>query len=69
MNYDNGDSRGTWKAINLLLNRKSKITGITKLKIGESDYLQIQNRFPMLLMITFHQLDVKLIKDFFATGN
>ena len=33
---DDGNTRRTWKAINLLLGRKSKITGMTELKVGES---------------------------------
>lgn len=45
---DKGDSRRTWRAINMLLGRKSKISGIAELKCGESvitNSFEISNAF------------------------
>ena len=48
INNDDGNCRRTWKAINLLLGRKSKVTAMTELIVGEStftDSLNIANAF------------------------
>lgn len=47
---DRGDSSRTWKAINMLLGRKSKVSGITELKVDDST---ITN--PLLISETFNE--------------
>ena len=40
---DNGNTRLTWRAVNLLLRTKSKIVGVTELKVGESTFTDSHN--------------------------